>query len=70
MTANTPIPAGIYQGRSVEIDIRTLAVIDGAMPARALGLALEWAALHQDELEANWLLAASGERPRKTAPLQ
>ena len=32
------------------IEIDTLAVIAGKLPPRALGLVMEWAALHQKEL--------------------
>ena len=44
--------------------IETLALLDGALPPRALGLVTEWAALHRDELSANW------RRAREQAPLQ
>ena len=60
----------VYQGRSVEIDIRTLAIIEGRIAPRALGLTLEWAALHQEELATSWQLAAAGQAPRRIAPLQ
>jgi hypothetical protein len=39
-----------YAGQEVKIDIDALAVIEGRLPARALGLVIEWTALHQDEL--------------------
>jgi len=58
-----------YQGRKVEVDIRTLAVIQGGVAARALGLVMEWAAQHQAELAEDWRLAASGRPVRKIAPL-
>ena len=40
--------------------LRTLA---GSMPPRALGLAVEWASIHQAELRDNW------QRAREHAPL-
>jgi hypothetical protein len=45
------------------IAMDTLRVLDGAVPTRALGLVLEWASLHRDELLQNWELA------RAKAPL-
>lgn len=36
-----------YSGQEVLVDIRTLAIISGRLPARAIGLVAEWAALHQ-----------------------
>ena len=33
------------------------ALLFGSMPPRALGLVAEWAALHREELLANWELA-------------
>ena len=36
------------------IDINTLGVIEGSLPARALGLVVEWAILHKEELLDNW----------------
>ena len=44
----------VYAGVEVVIDIRTLAVIRGKLPARAMGLVIEWATLHQDELMQDW----------------
>jgi hypothetical protein len=44
----------IYAGVEVVINIRTLAVIRGKLPARAMGLVIEWASLHQDELMLDW----------------
>jgi len=38
----------LYGGRKATIDIQTLALIDGDLPARARGLVIEWATLHQD----------------------
>ena len=36
------------------IDIRTLNVRDGHLPARVRGLVEEWAEIHQNELMAMW----------------
>ncbi len=44
-----------YSGHSVVVDIRTVAVITGSLPPRAMGLVTEWALLHQAELEEMWM---------------
>lgn len=44
------------------IHISTLAIIAGKLPSRALGLVMEWASLHQDELAENWE-KARGQQP-------
>jgi phosphomannomutase len=46
-----------YGDYKIEIDIQTIAVLAGKFPPRALGLVIEWATLHQDELMADWQLA-------------
>jgi hypothetical protein len=58
-----------YAGRKATIDIETLAFIDGQLPARARGLVIEWATLHQDELREAFRRAAGMEIPGKIAPL-
>ena len=45
------------------LDINTLAVIVGKLPPRALGLVIEWASLHRDDLKSEW------EKARKLEPL-
>jgi hypothetical protein len=40
----------VYGEHSAKVDITTLAVFDGRLPARALSLVIEWATLHQNEL--------------------
>ena len=66
---NPPHFHATYQGRTVEVDITTLAVIEGAIPPRALGLVMEWAAEHRPELAENWRKASSGQTTSRIAPL-
>ena len=47
-----------YGGGKVSIDIGTLQVLEGSISPRALGLVIEWASIHQDELMNDWNLAA------------
>jgi hypothetical protein len=55
-----------YGGAQVKIEIATLAVIDGELPPRALGLVTEWAALHQGELLDLWRLASANQPLHKS----
>ena len=52
------------------INIKTLAVFSGKLPPRALGLVMEWAALHQKELKEEWEKARELEPLGKLAPLE
>ena len=52
------------------INIETLAVIAGDLPSRALGLTIEWASLHQNDLRNLWQRARNHESLNKLAPLQ
>ena len=52
----------------VEVDI--LAVIAGKLPPRALGLVMEWAALHQKELLLLWQNAKEQRPLGKVEPLK
>jgi hypothetical protein len=58
-----------YSGQSAKIDIDTLTVISGKLPPRALGLATEWAAMHQQELREAFRRASNLEPPGKIEPL-
>jgi len=59
-----------YGGDLALIDIRTLSVFSGRLPPRVLGLVIEWAALHQQELLADWERARSQHTLEKIAPLE
>ena len=60
----------LYAGQQAMVEIETLAFIEGALPARARGLVIEWASLHQEELREAFRRAAAMEVPAKIAPLQ
>ena len=57
-----------YAGRTASIDLGG-EVIAGALPRRALALVSEWAALHEDELLANWERAGRDEALEPIEPL-
>ena len=59
----------LYAGRMAIIDIETLAFMDGDLPARARGMVVEWATLHQKELREAFRRAEAMETPSKIAPL-
>jgi len=59
-----------YGEHSIEITIETLEVLKGKMPNRVLGLVLEWASLHRDELRSDWERARNGETLEPIQPLE
>lgn len=52
-----------YGGNKGAIRIADFALIEGRLPPRVLGLVVEWAANHREELLADW------ERARNEEPL-
>ena len=58
-----------YAGVIAKIDIETPSVIHGSLPARARGLVIEWAAMHQEELREAFQKAANMQAPSKIDPL-
>ena len=59
-----------YGEYKCSIDIRTLGIIEGYLPARVLGLVVEWAILHKKELLENWQNIEQKQPLSKIAPLQ
>ena len=58
-----------YSGHEALIDVNTLAVFSGRLPARAQALVNEWATLHQEELRSDWQKAKRLEPLEKIEPL-
>ncbi len=58
-----------YEGRVVSIGIRPIILLAGSIRPRALGLVLEWASEHQDELETAWDAVMAGREPEQIEPL-
>jgi len=58
-----------YGSQRAIISIESLAVTEGRLSPRVLGLVMEWAALHQNELLENWKLARDKETLNPIAPL-
>lgn len=59
----------LYGEYEVLINIRTLEVIKGSLPRRALVLVLEWASQHREELIEDWTRCEMKQNPFKIAPL-
>ena len=53
----------------MSVDIQSLSVLEGNFPPRALGLVIEWASLHKNELLENWNIARQQQAPKKIKPL-
>lgn len=59
----------VYGEHEAVIHIDTLAIITGKLPARALGMVMEWASLHQAELKILWQKAQDLEPLHQIDPL-
>lgn len=59
-----------YGGQHAIISIETLAVLRGELSPRVLGMVMEWAVLHREELMQNWRLARTYRPLRPIAPLE
>lgn len=59
-----------YGEFKASINIKTLELMEGKLPRRALELLLDWAELHQNELLEDWELCQMHLQPRKIEPLQ
>jgi len=66
---NPPHFHAVYAEHEGIIDINKLELINGNLPPRVLGLVIEWAALHQNELFENWQRAKDQESLKAIAPL-
>jgi hypothetical protein len=60
----------IYAEHEALINIKTLEVIKGRLPRRALMLVLDWAEIHQNELLEDWDMCQKLLPPKKIKPLE
>jgi hypothetical protein len=67
---NPPHFHSIYGENEALIAIRTLSLFAGWLPPRVLGLVIEWATLHRQELMDNWQRAHAEEALQKIEPLE
>lgn len=59
-----------YSEQKAVVMIETLALLEGRLSPRVLGMVVEWAALHQSELLNNWRLAREQQPLAPIAPLE
>jgi hypothetical protein len=58
-----------YNEEEALITINDLSLLKGSLPPRVLGLAMEWARLHQSELLENWNMVQESGNFFKIDPL-
>ena len=58
-----------YGEHQAKIEIETLAVLQGVLPGRALGLVVEWASQHRNELLDRWSATENREELLRIQPL-
>ena len=57
---NPPHFHAIYSGQEVQIAFETMALLNGGLPPRAMGMVIEWIELHREELRHDWEKARNG----------
>jgi len=58
-----------YGDDTALIDIRNLSVFAGSLPPRVMGLVIEWATLHRQELFVDWERARDQQKLLRIDPL-
>lgn len=66
---NPPHFHAIYGDTEAEFGLDPIALLRGRFPRRALAMVMEWAAIHQDELLANWHRMRANQLPNRIDPL-
>ncbi len=59
-----------YNNDAALIDINNLSVFSGSLPPRVMGLVIEWATIHRQELLADWEKAQAQQSLQKISPLE
>ncbi len=59
-----------YNEYKAVISIRDLALLNGKLPPKVLGLVMEWASQHQQELLSDWKLAEQFQPLKPIQPLE
>lgn len=60
----------IYGEHEAVFDIHNWVVVHGYLPPRVMGMVIEWASQHQNDLLALWECAAKREKLYRLPPLQ
>lgn len=66
---NPPHFHATYQGDKVEMSFDGK-VLNGNLPEKQLRMVQAWAAIHEDDLKANWELLKNSGTPEKIEPLR
>ncbi|MGF1550085.1 MAG: DUF4160 domain-containing protein [Sphingomonadaceae bacterium] len=66
---NPPHIHARYSGEEAVVAIKTLEVMEGSLPKRAMAMVVEWMREHQEELLEAWDLASRNIPPAPIAPL-
>lgn len=59
-----------YNEYKATISIQNLALLDGKLPPKVLGLVIEWASIYQQALMEDWHLAEKFAELKKIPPLE
>ncbi len=59
-----------YGEYSAQISISDFSIIEGYLPSRVLGLVVEWASIHKNELNENWKRMLDKKELLPISPLQ
>ncbi|MEN8256002.1 MAG: DUF4160 domain-containing protein [Verrucomicrobiota bacterium] len=58
-----------YNEHKAAVNIETFGVLEGRLPPKVLGLVVEWAEDHQEELSSNWTSLQETGEFKKIEPL-
>jgi len=67
---NPPHFHAVYGISEGQVTLDPIRLLRSNLPLRAASMAVEWAALHQQELIANWERLRADQVPMKVAPLE
>ena len=67
---NPPHFHALYGEHEAVIEINSVGLVEGRIPARARRRVEEWASLHKDELMEAWVRAQRSKPPGRIAPLE
>lgn len=59
-----------YNEYKATVSIKNLAILEGKLPPKVLGLVIEWASINQAALMEDWLLAEQFAELKKIPPLE
>jgi hypothetical protein len=59
-----------YAEQRALVDIQSLTLLEGRLSPRVLGLVVEWASMHQEELMVDWEYARRQEPLQPIVPLE